>query len=87
MPDNNSQDKKITRRDILKGLSTTPILGFFAYDFWKKKALTKMKERAIISELGLSEKSISVLPKSTMKKLYQVLTVIAKQQQKHRLNR
>ncbi|MEN8193022.1 MAG: Gfo/Idh/MocA family oxidoreductase [Bacteroidota bacterium] len=54
--DQNSE-KKINRRDILKGLATTPILGIFAYDFYKKKTLAKLKNKALKTELGLSDLS------------------------------
>ncbi len=29
--------KKVSRRDLLKGLATTPILGLFAYGWYKKR--------------------------------------------------
>ena len=52
---NNNSEKKINRRDILKGLATTPILGVFAYDFYKKKTLAKLKNKAIHFNLGISD--------------------------------
>jgi len=67
MTESNSENKKISRRDVLKGLATTPILGYFAYDFWKKRAHSKLRRKAINSELGLKNESPSILPKSTLK--------------------
>lgn len=54
---NNNSEKKINRRDILKGLATTPILGVFAYDFYKKKALAKLKNKAVHFNLGISNEN------------------------------
>ncbi|MEN8250868.1 MAG: Gfo/Idh/MocA family oxidoreductase [Bacteroidota bacterium] len=56
--DNQNQKGKITRRNILKGLATTPILGYFAYDYHKKNALSKLKDVALKSELGVSDSPI-----------------------------
>ena len=64
---NNSSSNKISRRDILKGFATAPILGIFAYDFWKRKAMSKLKQKAIQTELGLNGESPAVLPKTTKK--------------------
>ncbi|KAA3616311.1 MAG: gfo/Idh/MocA family oxidoreductase [Calditrichaeota bacterium] len=61
MVDNNENKKsRISRRDILKGLATTPILGFLSFDFYRKKALAKIKNNAIRAELGLVEKAQTV---------------------------
>ena len=43
--ENNNSEKNISRRDILKGIATTPILGVFAYDFYKKQTLSKLKDK------------------------------------------
>jgi len=64
MPSENNNDKgkgKISRRDILKGFSTVPVLGVFAYDYWKKKALEKAKNKALQLNLGLKDESPKVL--------------------------
>ena len=45
---------KISRRDALKGIATVPLLGVFTYDFWKKKALEKAKNKLVQLDLGLS---------------------------------
>ncbi|MBI9071796.1 MAG: Gfo/Idh/MocA family oxidoreductase [Melioribacteraceae bacterium] len=73
MDDKNS--KKISRRDLLKGLATTPVLGYFAYDFWKKKNLAKIKKAAINKELGLNFESPLVLPKTTMKESGELIRI------------
>ena len=57
--DNNKN--KFTRRDILKGFSTAPILGVFAYDYWKKKTLEKFKNKTVQIDLGLSKDSTAVI--------------------------
>jgi predicted dehydrogenase len=58
---------KLSRRDLLKGLASVPVLGIFVYDFYKKKTLALVKEKAIRNELGLSKKAPAVLPENTFK--------------------
>ncbi len=53
--DNNNSKNKISRRDILKGISTAPLLGLFAYNFWKEKATDKIKNKVVNLNLGLDE--------------------------------
>ena len=53
---NNKSNNNISRRDILKGLATTPILGVFAYDFWKQKTKDKIKNKIVNINLGLDDK-------------------------------
>jgi len=55
--ENNNSEKNISRRDILKGIATTPILGVFAYDFYKKQTLSKLKDKAINFNLGISDEN------------------------------
>ena len=57
MADQNKNDKNITRRDIIKGIATTPILGVVAYDFYKRKTLEKLKNKAVNLNLGISDES------------------------------
>ena len=52
----NNDSKKISRRDILKGIATTPVLGVLAYDFWKQKATEKVKSKVVNLNLGLDGK-------------------------------
>lgn len=53
--ENKNSGKNISRRDILKGIATTPILGVFAYDFYKKKTLENLKNKAVNFNLGISD--------------------------------
>ncbi len=70
----NKSEKKITRRDILKGFGTVPILGIFAYDFWKSKLLNNAKDKALQINLGI-DNGPSVLPKTTLNKKGQLVRV------------
>ena len=47
--------KKFSRRDILKGLATTPILGALAYGIIKKHKYDKLLKSNILEELNLSK--------------------------------
>ncbi len=69
MTDKNSKDNsknRISRRDALKGFASVPLVGVFAYDFWKKKALEKANKKVVQLDLGLSDDAPSVLPGSSM---------------------
>ena len=47
---------KISRRDILKGLATLPVLGYFGFSFFRKRNAEARKtneRRKLLSELGL----------------------------------
>ena len=70
----NKSETKLTRRDILKGFGSVPILGIFAYDFWKTKLLSKAKEKALHVNLGIND-APSILPKTTLKKNGQLVRV------------
>lgn len=54
--DNKEDKNKITRRDVLKGISTVPLLGVFAYNFWKQKTSDKIKNKVVNLNLGLDNK-------------------------------
>ena len=71
---NNDSGKKITRRDVLKGLATFPVLGVFAYDYWKRKALNKARDKALAAELGF-DGSPAPLPNDTMGTTGQIVRV------------
>ena len=59
MADNkNKTGKKISRRDVIKGLATTPILGVFAFNYWKEKASRKIKHKVVNINLGLDDKPL-----------------------------
>ncbi|MCA9733287.1 MAG: Gfo/Idh/MocA family oxidoreductase [Deferribacteres bacterium] len=57
------QDKNsntVSRRSLLKGLATTPIMGVLTFDFYRKRASAKAKNEAIRAELGLQEKAPTI---------------------------
>lgn len=55
----NKKKGKISRRDVLKSISTMPLLGVFAYDIWKKKTKDKIKSKIVNLNLGISDNSPS----------------------------
>ncbi len=57
--ENNNLKEKISRRDIIKGIATTPILGVFAYNYWKKKTSDKIKQKVVNLNLGLDDKPLA----------------------------
>lgn len=67
MADQNKKEKNVTRRDIIKGIATTPILGVFAYDFYKRKTLEKLKNKAVNLNLGISDESTYPKTSETIK--------------------
>ncbi len=50
-----SNKKGFSRRDLLKGLATVPVLGVFAYKYIQKQNYKKRKKQQIISDLGLDD--------------------------------
>ena len=59
MAKKNKSDKgsHISRRDILKGIATVPVLGAFAYGWYKKRSLDKMLHDAIQEEITLDDEN------------------------------
>jgi predicted dehydrogenase len=56
---NSNQDKKkLSRRDILKGMATVPVLGAFAFGVWKKKKLDHYRSHELRQELNMSRTSV-----------------------------
>ncbi len=55
------QDSKIpgrlTRRDLLKSLATVPVLGAFAYGYFKKRKYDRMLNSRILEELGMDQET------------------------------
>jgi predicted dehydrogenase len=47
----------ISRRDVVKGLATVPVLGAFAYGWYKKRNLDKMLHDAIREEITLDNEN------------------------------
>ncbi len=45
------QSDILNRREVLKGLATVPVLGFFFVKFWKKMRLDKLKKSNLLQDL------------------------------------
>ncbi len=45
--------KRLTRRDILKGLATVPVIGVFAWGYYKKRRYEAALKKVIRDELGM----------------------------------
>ena len=56
MENNKIPQKKISRRNILKSLATVPVLGAFAYGYYKKKKYDKILSSNILQQIGISQK-------------------------------
>ncbi len=58
-PENDSgisdSNKGISRRDIVKGLATVPVLGAFAYGFYRKRKHDRQIKNSILGDLKLSD--------------------------------
>jgi predicted dehydrogenase len=48
------ENNKIGRRDILKSLATMPVLGVFAYGWYKKKKYDSLLKKAIHNEVSIN---------------------------------
>ncbi|MCD4664665.1 MAG: Gfo/Idh/MocA family oxidoreductase, partial [Bacteroidales bacterium] len=59
-PENTNQPEKstISRRDIIKGLATVPVLGAFFYGWYKKRKLDILLKNAIQEELTLDDENL-----------------------------
>ncbi|MDA3880516.1 MAG: Gfo/Idh/MocA family oxidoreductase [Prolixibacteraceae bacterium] len=58
------KDKKnISRREVLKGFTTIPVLGAFGYGAYKKWNIERLRRNSVTSELGLnfSEKPVEYI--------------------------
>ena len=51
---NNNESSGISRRDIVKGLATVPVLGAFAYAFYRKRKYTRQIKNSILENINLS---------------------------------
>jgi len=49
------RENKISRRDIIKGLATIPVLGAFAYGLWRKNKYDHYRSTKLKKELNMSE--------------------------------
>ena len=48
-----SSGRKLKRRDILKSLATVPVLGVYAWGYYKKRRYDQMLKKVIRDELGM----------------------------------
>ena len=51
----------LNRREVLKGLATVPVLGFFFLKFWKKMRLDKLKKSNLLQDLVKQKKAPAVV--------------------------
>jgi hypothetical protein len=51
------QSDILNRREILKGLATVPVLGFFFVKLWQKMRLDKLKKSNLLQNLVKDNKS------------------------------
>jgi len=51
---NHDENSRVTRRDILKGLATVPVLGAFGYAFLKKRRYDKLLRNNILSSIDIT---------------------------------
>jgi predicted dehydrogenase len=61
------ESKGVNRREVLKGLATTPLLGALAYSVVHKVRKDRRRKRDILSDLGLENQGPAVLPQTTLK--------------------
>ena len=71
MDDKNKQEVRpgMTRRDVVKGLATVPVLGAVAYGLYKKKSYDRYLKSSISGELGMSADEPAHPPKSEGKEI------------------
>ena len=55
------QSDILNRREILKGLATVPVLGFFFVKLWQKMRLDKMKKSNLLQNLVKDNKSPAIV--------------------------
>lgn len=53
--DEGGAEGKITRRDIVKGLATVPVLGAFAYGFYRKRKFDRQLKKSILEDVRLDD--------------------------------
>lgn len=56
------QGKNLSRRDIIKGLATVPVLGAMAYGTWRKTRQDHLRSHKLAGELGMSPESKEYTP-------------------------
>lgn len=65
--DENKNENKFGRREIIKAFATLPVMGVFAYQYFKKLSYDLRKRNTIYQELGLSQESPTVITSSSSK--------------------
>ncbi len=58
----NPQAKKVNRRDILKSLATIPVVGAFAYAYYRKQRYDRLLKNNILDELNMSLEPVPAPP-------------------------
>ncbi|UCH10939.1 MAG: Gfo/Idh/MocA family oxidoreductase [Fidelibacterota bacterium] len=58
-------ERKYSRRDIIKALATLPVFGLFAFEFLKKVAYDRWKKKAVLSELDLKRPAPAVVTRTS----------------------
>jgi len=59
---NSSKNRRFSRRDILKGLSTVPVLGFFSERVYSKYQSEQVANQIDLPDLGISSSTESIIP-------------------------
>ena len=66
---NNSSDQGkngMSRRQILKGLATLPVVGIFGYQYLRDSASKQKPKEDILNKLGFSKESPAIIPKENL---------------------
>lgn len=69
------EEKKVKRRTLLKALAGVPVLGVFAFEFWKKQSYEQGRKKKIMQELGLTNQQAPVVLKRTTGSKGEVLRI------------
>ncbi len=67
--DRKEKSARFSRRELLKSLATLPLVGAFAYGYYKKNKYERILNSNIISELGMNQNSIEFADKPVKGKL------------------
>ncbi len=77
--ENSTQREKekrgLSRRDILKGFATLPVLSVFAHEVVQKISFDRRQKRDILAELGLKKDAPALLPNSGGKKSGELIRI------------
>lgn len=53
--DKNDESSGLSRRDVVKGLATVPVLGAFAFAYYRKRKHTRQLKNSILEDIKLSD--------------------------------